>query len=91
MIKSFFSLFKLFFARFKKTKKTWDIVVLDCKDVTSKFENVRDGERIFRVKYVKIFPKKNPIIYIRYIKYDEYSENPEIAMLQKYCIERVKQ
>jgi len=78
---------KLFFARF--FKKTWDIVILDCKDVTSEFDV--ENERMFRVRYAKIFPKRNPIIYIHYIKYNgEYSENPEIALLQKYCIERVK-
>jgi hypothetical protein len=90
MLKSFFSLFKLFklylLARFKKT---WDMIVLDCEDVTSEFDLDIDNERMFRVRYAKIFPKKNPIIYIRYIKYNgKYSENPEIALLQKHCVER---
>jgi hypothetical protein len=67
-----------------------EIMVIDCKDVTDEYE-VNKNERIFRVKYVKFPRKGKPIRYIRYIRFTgEYSENPEIALLQKYCVERVK-
>jgi len=62
-----------------------EFMVLSCKDVTEDFYH-KEGERIFRVEYYK-----QGRIYIRYISYSgEYSENNEIALLQKYCVERVK-
>jgi len=80
-------LFKYILARLKRRE---GIVILDCEDVTSEYENVSENERIFYVRYVKL-SKEGSAFYMRYIRFTgEYSENPEIAMLQKYCIEHAR-
>jgi hypothetical protein len=101
MLKSFFSLFKLFslgveMNRMKDSKflkKLWVItfrpkglVVIDCVDVTDEYVNVSENERIFRVEYYK-----DGEWYIERIRFTgEYSNNQTIRKLQEYCVERVK-
>ena len=72
-------------ALYARIFKPEGLVVLSCKDVTEDFYH-KEGERIFRVEYYK-----RGYIHVHYISYSgEYSENNEIALLQRYCVERVK-
>lgn len=72
---------KVLFARIFKV----EFMVLSCRDVTEEFYH-KENERIYRVEYHK---RGKP--YVRYISFSgEYSPNPEIRALQKYCVESVK-
>ena len=71
-------------ALFARLFKRGELVVVDCEDVTSDYV-VESGERVFSVKYYK-----RGVLYTRRIRYTGvYSEVPEIAELQRYCVERI--
>jgi len=60
-------------------------MILNCIDITE-YSFHRENERIYHVKYYK-----KGKINGRDISFSgEYSKDPEIRALQKYCVERVK-
>jgi hypothetical protein len=60
-------------------------MILSCIDITDQYFH-GENEKIFRVAYYE-----HGKTYIRDISFSgEYSKDPKTALLQKYCVERVK-